>query len=251
MESSDSFNSSQKLKLTITLVLILVVGSISVVSMLRDRIVNVPQWQVSITGHSKVEYQPDEATVLLGVQVDKALSSAQALSEMNDKTDKIIEALKALGISEDSITTQDFSIYTHYDYIENSSEATGCDARQQLSIKLEDIKDNKELISSVINKASEAGANRIDGVNFDVSNLEDLKQQARLQAITDAKTKAGSLANAAGVQLKKVVGWWENIIQVPGLNQQYYYDGKGGGNSSVANGVQEIIIDVSLNYQVK
>jgi len=255
MESSNTAtNPRSNSRLIIKIAVILIIGAIAIVSILRDRIVSNPQWQVSVIGQGKMNYQPDIAIISMGVQIDKASTAIIALDQLNEKTDKIIEALKKIEVNEEAINTQGFTVYTHYDLINNISVATGYDASQQLSVKLKNIKDNNDLISQVINEASKAGANRVDGINFEVSNLEELKQQARLKAITDAKSKASVLADAAGIKLKKIVGWWENIIQAPGINQQIYFDGKGGGGASsgsIPNGQQEIIIDMNVSYQIK
>src|SRR3989344_1783783 len=232
MDSSTVGQFSQRRpKLILGIVLIIALTVIVSLSILRDRFVNQPQWQVSAVGHAVVPYYPDKATVILGVQIDQAADAQTALEQLTNKTDKITAAVKKVGIADADITTQSFSILTHYDYLEGGSQ--------------------------VITTATQAGANRIYGIVFDVSNLEELKQQARLTAIADAKQKATALADAAGVKLKKVVGWWDNVIQAPGSGQPYYYaDGKGGlgggtAAGSVPSGLQEIIIDVSVNYQIK
>ena len=98
------------------------------------------------------------------------------------------------------------------------------------------------------------------GIVFDVSNLEQLKQQARVAAIADAKSKAGAQAQAAGVSLGDIMGWWENVIQSPD-SAAYAASGdmgKGGAGGSgggavypvLPSGSQEIIIEVSLNYRI-
>ena len=103
----------------------------------------------------------------------------------------------------------------------------------------------------MIAEASKAGANQVNGVTFDVANLDDLKQQARLQALANARARADETAKAAGVRLKRVVGWWENYIQSPDSGQAFA-DGKGGGGMPmVPAGEQEIIVEVNVNYQIK
>ena len=258
MDSSTVGQFSQRRpKLILGIVLIIALTVIVSLSILRDRFVNQPQWQVSAVGHAVVPYYPDKATGILGVQIDQAANAQTALEQLTDKTDKIIAAVKKIGIADADITTQSFSILTHYDYLEGGSQVSGYDASQQLAIKLTGLTSSDSRVSQVITTATTAGANRIDGIIFDVANLEELKQQARLTAIADAKQKATALADAAGVKLKKVVGWWDNVIQAPGLGQPYYYaDGKGGlgggtAAGSVPSGLQEIIIDVSVNYQIK
>ncbi len=238
--------------------MILLTG-IVVVALLRDRLVNVPQWQVNVTGQGKVAYQPDTAEVTIGVQVDRVYSAELAIKQLNEKMEKIITAVKTVDISAENITTQNFSLNPQYDYRDGVQIPAGYSANQQVVVKLKDISTGNDKLTKVIAEATKAGANQILGINFSISNVEELKQQARLKAIVDAKSKAGSLAEAAGVRLGKVVGWWENIIQVPGVPGSYSYYGYGGsekgglGDASptLPTGSQEIIIEVSVSYKVK
>ncbi len=240
------------------LVGMILLAGIVTVAIIRDRIVNQPQWTVTVSGQGKIEYQPDIAKVNLGVQIERAENAQSALEQLNKKMTLVIDAVSKLGIAKEDIHTQNFTVYSQYDYLEGKSILAGYNANQQLIVKVKNLKENPDLISQIITKASEAGTNQVNGVIFEVSNLEELKDQARIKAIEDAKTKAGKLANTAGVKLKKVVGWWENLVQVPG-SPSPYYDGKGGmgvgggesGGGSVPTGLQEIIIEIGVNYQIK
>ena len=242
------------------LVGILMLGAIVIVAIVRDRIVNQPQAQVSVTGVGKVAYQADQAEVALGVQVDKVFTADGALRQLNDKVSKVVAAVQAAGIAATDIDTQNYSLYPQYAYINGSSIPSGYSANQQLSVKVRKLGDSNANVSSVVAAATGAGANQVLGVTFDVSNLEALKQQARVQAIADAKAKAGVQAQAAGVSLGDIMGWWENVVQVPGP-QNYgtgLADGKGGAgmgggaptSPTVPSGSQEVIIEVSLNYRI-
>lgn len=234
---------------------IVLLTSIVIVAILRDRIVNVPQWQVNVTGQGKVTYQPDTAEVTIGVQVDRANSAELAMKQLSDKMDKIITAVKAADVPAEDITTQNFSLYPQYDYRDGVQTSGGYSANQQVVVKVKEIDNSKEKLGKVVGEATKAGANQIMGISFTTSNIEYLKQQARIEAIKDARGKAGSLANAAGVRLGKVVGWWENVVQAPG--PQYYSEkaygmGGGGGSSpTVPAGDQEIVVEVTVNYKVK
>jgi hypothetical protein len=234
----------------------LLVAGVLVVGIIRDRIVNPPLNQVSIVGQGKISYQPDIANVTLGVQIDKAAKAEDALKNMDDKITKIIAALKADGLEEADIKTQNYSLNPQYDYTNGVATSSGYTANEQLVAKIKDINNNNEKIGKVIADASAAGANQIAGVAFEASNIENLKQQARVAAISDAKDKAIVLANAAGVKLGEIIGWWENIVQVPFDNSAAYSINTkdvGGGASAptVTNGNQDIIIEMSLNYRVK
>lgn len=241
-------------KIILFLILILAVAAVAIVSIVRERIVSPSQWQVSVTGQGKVSYQPDIANITLGVQIDKVARAEDALNLLNERVNKIIAAVKALEIPAADIQTQNYSLYPQYDAVDNISTLTGYNANQQLLIKVRGIDKESGKVSKVIAEATKVGANQVIGIGFEAANIEDLKQEARVKAINDAKSKANKLADAAGVELGKIIGWWENFIQVPSSGQ-YSYDGKGGaggaGMPAVPSGGQEVIIEVNLNYRVK
>lgn len=214
--------------------------------------------QVTVVGQGRVSYQPDTATVNLGVQIDKAPKADQALEQLNQKIMAITAAVKKLGVSEMNIQTQNYSLYPQYDYPASGiSTVSGYNANQQMAIKVENITDNAKLVNQIIDAASKAGANQITGVDFSSSKLNELKQEARLKALEDARAKAPELAKSAGVGLGKIIGWYENLVQSPESSSYYGVggmggasDGKGGG-ASVTNGGQEIIIEVGVNYRIR
>jgi uncharacterized protein len=175
---------------------------------------------------------------------------------MNTSIENITKALEGLGITKENIQTTNYSLYPSYDYLDGVTKQSGYNANQQLLVKIENLEKNSNLVSEVIQKASENGANQVNGVSFESSNLSELKNEAVMMAIADAKSKAETTANAAGVKLNKVIGWWENPIQVPGMPYYgaYGYGGeKGGGGVGpiLPTGGREIIIQVSLNYSIK
>lgn len=238
--------------MTMRLVGMVLIAIVLVVAIVRDRIVNQPQWQVSVVGQGKVAFVPDTAKINLGVQVEKFINAEEALKELNTKMEKVINAITALGIDKQNIQTQNYSLYPQYDIIDGVSKISGYGANEQLVITVKGINQDNNLVGKIIAEATKAGANQVNNVSFEPGNLEELKQQARLLAIKDAKIKASQLSNAMNVRLGKVVGWWENYPQP-------YYDGKGGmgaggavmsdGNVPVGNG--EISLELNISYQIK
>ncbi|MFA6410085.1 MAG: SIMPL domain-containing protein [Candidatus Buchananbacteria bacterium] len=224
-------------------------------SILRDRLVNDPQFQLPITGQGKVSYQPDIATINIGVQVDKVAKADEALNQLNDKMTKIFQAIQEAGVGKADIQTQNYSLYPQYDYSkDNNPELAGYNANQIISVKVRNLVDNSGLIAKVISQATQAGANQINGVSFEASNLNELKQQARLKAIADAQAKKGIIAANLGVRLGKIVGMWENVTPMADLSAY----GKGGVGGSlnaaspvVPEGSQELIVEVTINYKIK
>jgi len=239
------------LKFVLIIVCILALTGVVIISILRDKIVNSNNNQVSVTGRGEITYQPDVASVILGVQIDKSAKAEEALISLNEKVNKISIALNSLGITD--IKTQNYSLYPYYDYIDGINVLSGYNANQQIMVKVYDIDKNIELLNQVVSKSTEAGANQILGITFEGSSIEDLKQQARILAVTDAKKKAEALSTSIGVSLGEIVGWWDNTVS-PSYNYSYGVGGMGGSESGGANvsaGTYKVIVELSLNYKIK
>ncbi|KKR08301.1 MAG: Protein of hypothetical function DUF541 [Parcubacteria group bacterium GW2011_GWC2_39_14] len=226
--------------------------AIVLVAIVRDRIVTQNNWTVQVTGTGEVNYEPDTASVSLGVSIMNEKNASKAIADMSVITKKVIEAVTKLGIATENFQTTNFNLNPHYVYQDNNNPTvTGYDAEQTLLIKIESIDQNKELLGKVIEAASLVGANKVQGIDFTYSKIEEVKQAARILALTDARTKASSTAQAAGVKLSKVVGWWENMVYPEAL-------GKGGfGGSDVAatitvpSGQQKMKIEMNVSYLIK
>lgn len=229
---------------------ILAVTAIIIVSMLRDRIVNTPQWTVSIHGEAKVSYEPDLARINLGVQVDNAKTAQDALKKLNTEMQNVIGSIEALGITRDAIQTQNYSLYPNYQYAEDVSTIYGYNANQQVSIKVDITNDTPDMVSRIIETASSNGANQVNGVSFEIKDVETIKQQARLQAIENAQKQAHETAQAVGVRLGKIVGWYENTSGMGG-GPMMYDAGYGGGGPIVPSGTPEITVGVDITYKIR
>lgn len=244
-------------KYVLMLVALLLLGGIITISIIRDRIVNPNLQQVTVNGQGRVSYSPDLAVVTLGLQIDKAKSAEEALNQLNSKMENILKAVKEIGVTDNDIQTQNYYLNPQYDYADNVSRVSGYNANQQLVVKITAYDQDPARLNKVIAAASKAGANQVAGLTFDSSKMNDLKQQARIAAIKDAKDKSAALAAAAGVELKSISGWWENVIQPSAYGYAYSYDqgGKGGAGISsdpqIGAGSHEVVIEVGLSYNLK
>jgi len=227
--------------------------AIVIVAILRDRIVNQQFKNVTVTGQGRVTYTPDLALLTLGVQIDKVAKPDLALNQLNNKVTAIIAAVKGVGVKDEDIQTQNYSLYPQYDYRDNVSTVSGYNANEQLIIKVSGYDKDQSLLSRVIAAASQAGANQVNGLSFDSSQMNDLKQQARLLAITDAKSKSLTLAETAGVELIGITGWYENSVGPLIYSSVDNAKGGLGGDSSptTPSGDREVVIEVGVTYNIK
>ncbi|MFZ2310248.1 MAG: SIMPL domain-containing protein [Patescibacteria group bacterium] len=247
---------NHKAKVAIIIIAILAATGVAVVSILRDRIVNQQFRQVTVTGQGRVAYQPDIAILNLGVQIDKATTSEEALNKLNEKITKIVAAVKTENIPDSDITTLNYSLYPQYDYKDNISQVTGYNANQQVTVKIAGYDQDKDHLNRVISAAAKAGVNQVNSLMFDYSKMNDLKQMARLKAISDAREKGIYMASAAGVELKDIAGWYENMMVNPNTYNSYNQGGGGMGGGGYISpqtpvGSQEMVMEVSLTYNLK
>lgn len=151
---------------------------------------------VSVVGQGIVLAQPDTAHVTLGVELsDSSLANAQA--EAARRMDAVVTRLKADGIPESDIRTTSYNVNPQYD--NNQQTLRGYQIQNLVDVR----STNVNGLGPLIDGAIAAGASRIYGIRFEASAMQDLKNQARDQAMQNARAKADQLARDAGVSLGK------------------------------------------------
>ena len=206
--------------------------------------------ELSVVGEGKVETTPDMAYVQAGITVDNAKTVDEAQQTINKVNNEIIASMKPLGVSKDDIKTSNYSIRPDYEYDGKSNKISGYNGDVTVTIK------TKKLIqiSKIIELATKAGANQIQGVEFTIDKPENYREQAREAAIKNAKEEAQKLANKLGIKLGKVT----NIVESgsdsypPLSNYSAKLSSAGGGESAtIEPGSQTITSTVTLYFEKK
>lgn len=166
-------------------------------SLVRGQETCPPAKLVRTTGTADIKVTPDEVMVRVGVerQSAKARTAKDAVSATSRK---ILDALKTLGVEDKDVQTAYLYLQPMIDY-RNGVRITNFTAEQSLSVKLRDISKLDDVMDAVI----AAGANRIDGIEYQSSELRKYKDQARDEAVKAAREKADALANGLGNQVGK------------------------------------------------
>lgn len=132
------------------------------------------------------------------------------------------------------------------------NNTNGFTVSQNLEINVKPI----EKINKVIDIATSDGANIVNQASFGFSDelKKKLENQAREEAVKDARTKAESLAQAAGIRLGRVVDVQENsnnVIPVPVMGK-LAPAGEGSTNSTpttITPGENTITTTVDISYE--
>ncbi len=232
----------------------------------------------TVTGEGRVTVKPDVAEVNFGVNTTGA-TVALVQSQSNTAINRVVEAVKKLGIEAADIKTTNYNIYPQYAnegiptpmLLPTAEPTVAAEEKMAIApmppkpgtpritsysmnisviVKVRDL--NK--VNQVVDTATANGANQVGGINFTVDKPEIYQAEARKKAVENAKAKANDLASVAGIQLGKVVGIYEN----PGFYGRNYplamkAEGMGGdmGGTQIEPGSSEITTQVTLNYETR
>jgi len=210
-----------------------------------------PPLQISVSAEASVNSAPDIATLSFGVQTGRAPTSEAAIDNLTKSIDKIIAAVKAKGVEEKDIGTENFWMNPAYDYVNGTQVARGFEATQSLRVTVRDLKK----VGEVLTAATAAGANQAGNVQFSIDDPDQLREEARTMAIEKAKEKAKVLAGTLGKRLVGIVGFSESgdgSIPVPMMARNEGMAGGGGDMAlSIPAGEQEIVSFVTLTYEIQ
>ncbi len=157
----------------------------------------VPPASISVSGEATVSVPPDLALVDGGVTSD-AKTAREASDANNAAMGKLMQALKGAGIEAKDIQTSRLSLQPQSAPNRSGPSAiVGYRASNRVTIRVHDV----AKVASVIDTLVAAGANDIGGISFIVSQASKLLDEAREQAVADARRKAEIYAKAAGVTL--------------------------------------------------
>lgn len=205
--------------------------------------------ELAVVGEGKVEVTPDTAYVDAEITVDKASSVAEAQKKINEINNKIINALREIGIEKADIKTSNYSINPSYKYENNENKIDGYNGNVTIEIKVRD----PQMASKVIETVTTAGANQIQGSRFVVDKPELYREEARNAAIKNAKDQAQNLAKNLGIKLGKITNIVESSPNQPILYKAMAAEGigagGGGGLTQIEPGSQTITSIVTLYFE--
>ncbi|MEM3424576.1 MAG: SIMPL domain-containing protein [Thermoproteota archaeon] len=155
---------------------------------------------ISVTGTGVVKAKPDRAVLSLSV-VTQAESAGEAISENADKMDRVIKAVRNVGILENQTETSAYSLNPIWEYPKEggSPRIVGYTCSNTLRVTVK----NLDKVGEVIDAAVTAGANQVSSLQFTISDevMRQLGLDALSLAVKDAASKASIIATAAGVTL--------------------------------------------------
>jgi uncharacterized protein YggE len=200
---------------------------------------------ITVTGVGHVDAVPDEAEFSLGITT-KGQTAREALTANSARMQRLITALKAAGVEEKSIKTQNVSVGPDYD--DGSGAAGGYTATNSVSVRIRQI----DRAGALLEAASNAGANQVYGPALTREDREGLEQKALENAVANSRQRAGTLAEAAGVRVGRVTAIVEAVEGGGGV-----YEGArmamdtASAKVPIEKGTEEITASVTMTFEIE
>lgn len=157
-------------------------------------------WGIAAFGAASVKAIPDLVRVRFRiVRVEPA--PAAAFEAARGAVRAVRGALRAHGIGDAAVEGSRLDLKTATDYVDGTRKFVGYQCQAAFAVESRALDDVEPLLVDVV----AAGANEIEGVEFDVIAKRELRAEARRKAVAAARAKAELYADAAGVRLGVVV----------------------------------------------
>ena len=208
-----------------------------------------PARTMTVTGNGEASGAPDIAVMSIGVETEASTAKA-ALSQNAASMHATIEKLKARGVAEKDMQTQNLSVSPRYDYNTNGKppRLIGYTATNTVSVKLRDLAE----AGSIIDDAVGDGANSLGGISFGFNDPKPLMNEARKDAVKDAREKAELYALAAGVTLGPVLQIQDGYTAAPSPAPYMEMRAVAKADSTpIATGESTVSANVTIVYEIR
>ena len=202
---------------------------------------------ISVTGEAQISVPPDLAAIDAGVASD-AKTAREASEATNAAMAKVLAALKAANIEDKDVQTSRLSLQPQYatNRVSGPPAVVGYRASNRVTVKLRDV----SKVGTVIDVLVGAGANDVGNIAFSVSQASKLLDDARSQAIADARRKAEIYAKAAGVTLGSPLSISEAGAPQP-MFRAKMVAGMAAAPTPIAQGEETLSISVAVTWAIK
>jgi hypothetical protein len=171
-----------------------------------------PSRTISVQGEGTVSVAPDRAVVRFGV-VSRAETAEAARSQNADAAARAMNAVRDLDIPERRIRMEALQLQPRREYNPETRqrEDKGYEATRQIVVEV----DSLDRLPVLVTRVVQEGANRLSGIQYDLSDRDAIRNDALREAAEAARAKADLLATALGASLGPVQQIREQSFSFP------------------------------------
>ncbi len=206
-------------------------------------------YTINVNGSGMASAAPDIVDVRLGVETIDS-DAGEAIAASTERMNAVLAAIEALGVEAKDIQTVNYNMWVEQvrDPEGMPTDTLRYHVVNELSVRLRDISKTGQLLEDAL----EAGANTVQGIAFGIEDTEALMQEAREEAIVNARAKAEALAEGLGVSVGKVHQVMEfSSTSQPAPMARMAYEGTGGGGEvPVSGGTLNVQVEVQVVFDI-
>lgn len=156
---------------------------------------------LSVSARGQASRVPDVASLSAGV-VTQAADANAAMRENAAQMSRVMAAIRAAGVAEKDIRTTGIGIHPVYHHQENMPpRITGYNASNTVSVKVREIGRLGEVLDALV----ASGANNVNGPEFEIDQPDAVYDEARREALKQARARAALYADALGLRVRRIV----------------------------------------------
>ena len=203
--------------------------------------------RVMVSGDSIVQAQPDTAIINISV-ITQNKSALSAQQENANRSDQVVRAVKAAAGAGAEVKTSGYNLQPITVYKEGQPPViTGYQASNSVTVTMSDL----TKVGAVIDAASQAGANNINGVSFILRKDRPAKDQALADATRAAVGKAQTIAQALGGRVSRIIEVQEaGITPRPIYNADYGRERMMAQSAAAPTPIEVGTLDITSQVQL-
>src|ERR1700737_1895773 len=172
------------------------------VSQVNGQQITSPLSSIRVTGDATVTAKPERAQIDVGVLTQEK-QSQNAATQNARQIDSVLAALHKLLGPDADIKTINYTLSPDYQYRPMGGKASVSSYTVMNVVRV--TVDNLDKVGSVIDTATQAGANHVESVRFRVRDPQVLHSEAIREAALKARANADALASALNLRITRTL----------------------------------------------
>lgn len=213
---------------------------------------------LTVSAEGRAARAPDLAVFTAGVAT-AGKTAGEAMAANSASMSRVVAALKRAGIADRDIQTSNLNLHPVYApqqpqrpdgaMIEpRQPEIIGYQANNTVTVRQRNLAEFGKVIDTLVT----AGANQVNGPDFQVDKPDEALDAARIEAIGKARARAELYARAAGLKVVRIVAISESGGYAPPPMPMYRMavNADMAGAPPVASGEVSLAANVSVQFEL-
>lgn len=185
--------------------------------------------RITVIGDSQAKISPDTAVITFSVvtQGKQAVDAQQQNAQKSDTVKRAVEAITADAKTE--VKTSDYSLSPQQDhYSGKMPKILGYEVKNTVTVSI----DKLDRVGSIIDAATSAGANSVEGIQFVIGEASPAQGEALAIATKQAMAKAEAAARSLNGKIVRVVQTIEGGVPPQMVDPQYLGSANASANTA-------------------